>query len=644
MEKSEPTKNHHKLKIIGIILDKRILAVVFLFLFIGAFLTQNYLFIKSDTGPSSTDNHFPNAMNWNDVLFYNSTYDLTKIRFPPVLYFTTQTFFLLRGVTLESARISLLVFAVIFLLSMFGIGYEYGGYYSGAAVLALSASSPLLMQISRSYLPDFPQTAMTALAFYLLMKCDYFKDRKYSILFGIALSLAFLTKWSTAFFMFIPLLWFVIPCIFKSTKSFFSFLIFMIPASITGGGIILFFKLIRADAQCGLWYLYFILIVFVPAILTFFLLRYLERKNATKKNTIETKIREETDGDRNDEIEAIDKTSSKKIEIDGETSRNKDGDIACKNKNLTESGFRQVINIAYMCLIFIVVTMPWYFWVGHHLKRQFLSHALVDSRNYAQNFDVIYNMVKGMFNFAPVLMGIGFLFILICSGNRYRRFILPVSLVLTALLMVRVGFPEERYVLALIIFEAALAGWWIAHTRWFRPLLAGMMIILSICSMFAWMALPRETPGKTRYQLWKIELNFSGSPQNDSYDMSELTTWVQPTRKGNKWKMIVFRFKELPFDTEYFQLKALSRGRRLELIENWEEGRIEMMEEQIVQMKAGKIWSTRNIDYIFIFYKSGQSPDEITKKILDILPEKPEETKSFDLGKGYKATGIRMEK
>jgi len=625
-------------------LDKRILAGVFLFLFIGAFLIQNYLFIKSDTGPCSTDNHFPNAMSWYDVLIYHSNYDLTKVRFPPVMYFITQIFFLIKGVTLESARMSLLVFAVIFLLSMFGIGYEYGGYFSGVAVMCLSASSPLLMQISRAYLPDFPQTAMTALAFYLLLKCDYFRNRKYSIFFAVGLSLAFLTKWSTAFFMFIPVLWFLIPCIFKSKKSFFTFLIFMIPASIAGGGITLFFRFIRPDTPCKLWYLYYIIIVLIPAVLTFFLLRYLERKNNPANSPVESNSGDQMEDNGSEDIEKTDKKTPGNTGIDDEKDRDKEEDKIYEKNDIKGSGFQQVINFAYMCILFIVVTMPWYFWVGHHLKRQFLSHALIDYRSYTQNYNVIFNVVKEMFNFAPALMAIGFLFILVCSGDRYRRFILPIGLVLTGLLMVRVGFPEERYVLALIIFEAALAGWWVARTRWFRPVLASLMVILSVSSMFAWMVLPRETPRKTRYQLWKVKLNFSGSPQNDSYDMSELIDWIQPTQKGNKWKMIVFRFKELPFDTEYFQLKALNRGRRLELKENWEEARIEVMDENIALMKSGKIWSPKNIDYVFVFYKSGQSPDEIVEKIMDVLPEKPDETKTFELEDGYKATAMRMEK
>ncbi len=66
---------------------------------------------------------------------------------------------------------------------------------------------PIIFQSSRQFQLDFPLTAMVALNILLLLKCDNFKYRKYSFLFGLSLGWAMLIKGQAILFVIWPLFW-----------------------------------------------------------------------------------------------------------------------------------------------------------------------------------------------------------------------------------------------------------------------------------------------------------------------------------------------------------------------------------------------------------------------------------------------------
>jgi hypothetical protein len=65
----------------------------------------------------------------------------------------------------------------------------------------------MLVSQFKDFMLDAPLTALTALAVYFLVRCDYFADRPASALFGVAWGLGLLTKWNFALYVALPTAW-----------------------------------------------------------------------------------------------------------------------------------------------------------------------------------------------------------------------------------------------------------------------------------------------------------------------------------------------------------------------------------------------------------------------------------------------------
>lgn len=217
---------------------KRILRadhLIFMLAFVtaGVFLWQHYTFIMLDTRSISSDFHILKSLYYYEHFVLRNYNDLIhRLPYPPLVFFTTIISYILRGITSQSARLIMVFYAAIFLYSMYGIGRELGGGpFAGFMTLSAAVSSSAVLEVSRRFYLDFPQTALTALAFLMLIKTDGFKNKKYSAFFGIALSLSFLAKWSTAFFIILPLLCVSLSLLKDIKKNLRSFLLTLVYVS-----------------------------------------------------------------------------------------------------------------------------------------------------------------------------------------------------------------------------------------------------------------------------------------------------------------------------------------------------------------------------------------------------------------------------
>ncbi|MFQ5886308.1 MAG: glycosyltransferase family 39 protein, partial [Anaerolineae bacterium] len=88
-----------------------------------------------------------------------------------------------------------MLYLFVLLFSVYGIGRKM--YGRGVGLLAAFAVStyPILFNLSRTAYPDFALTAMVALSISLLTRADGFRNRTYSLLWGLSLGLGLLTKW-----------------------------------------------------------------------------------------------------------------------------------------------------------------------------------------------------------------------------------------------------------------------------------------------------------------------------------------------------------------------------------------------------------------------------------------------------------------
>jgi len=538
----------NSIRICGRNFDKRILAAIFLFCLITIFLVQNIIFIKMDSRPITADNHLFRTLLYYDNIFLGGKTVLKEHPYPPLFYLLPQPFYRIFGVSMESARIAVTILSIIFILAMFGIGYEMGGYYSGAAVAAIAASSPLVLKISRLYFPDFPQTALTALCFYLLLKSNFFKNRLFTFLFWMTMTLSFLTKWATAFYMFIPVLWFLIPGIFKSKRSFLTFLGFLIPAGVYVIGTSWFYKNIGGTIQENQWFSSYIMFVILPAIVCIGLMLFLDK-------------------------------------------------LFRSDKNYINSATYGIVNFSIFSAMFASLTSPWFFWASWALKSKFLVD-MQTSRNLVFNFEQMMEVLLFMYGLLPAFILTGLVFMFIFRKDMYKKLVIPINIIIVFVLMLKFGFSSFRYLLSFIIFLAALGGFWVCHTGKLKTFFTSIIVILSLISMLAWTFIPESIDIYTGVKFLPVMIIRSVAPRSVSFDLSELINEIRPA-KGRKWKFIIMlEVGNLPFELEFFQEEAFKRGKKVEALFYWRKTRnFDKLQNEISNISAGShLLSEEDID------------------------------------------------
>jgi len=130
--------------------------------------------------------------------------------YSPLVPLTTVPFYFIFGLTDDVAVLSLMAYFLILLFSVYKLGQKlYGSNSVGLLAAFLVSMFPIIIGFSRVYYLEIPMTALIALTLVFLLKTDYFKNRKYSILLGIVLALALLVKWISAIFIAGPFLFYV---------------------------------------------------------------------------------------------------------------------------------------------------------------------------------------------------------------------------------------------------------------------------------------------------------------------------------------------------------------------------------------------------------------------------------------------------
>jgi 4-amino-4-deoxy-L-arabinose transferase-like glycosyltransferase len=194
-----------------------------IFLIVGL---SNLIWLKIDTRPPHWDasNHLMHSLarlewlippSWDNFRRFYGGYTY----YPPFVYWVTSFFYWLFGKGEDVAVYSNLLFLGILIFSTYGIAKYFWGRKTGTLSALVVSIMPVLLSQSREYQLDFPLTAMVTLSLYLLLKTQTFKNRLYSILFGISFAFGFLTKWTFPVFLIIPVLYFLIRLIFENIKT-----------------------------------------------------------------------------------------------------------------------------------------------------------------------------------------------------------------------------------------------------------------------------------------------------------------------------------------------------------------------------------------------------------------------------------------
>lgn len=178
---------------------------------------NNIIILSNDNTPLLWDGggYFYKSLKYYDVFSNLDSSliprfnDVSRYR-PPLFLLSSLPFYLIFGKSPDIAVLTNIVYLIILLLSVYGIGKRIYSEEVGLFASFIVSTFPILYGLSRSYWLDFPLTAMVSLSVYLLLMTDYFRDRRYSLLFGISVGLGMLTKWTYLIFLTGPFLYFLV--------------------------------------------------------------------------------------------------------------------------------------------------------------------------------------------------------------------------------------------------------------------------------------------------------------------------------------------------------------------------------------------------------------------------------------------------
>lgn len=182
-------------------------------------LINNYIWLKIDTSPLRWDpgNHYLSSLRYFDVLSHPSIHLLSEIvnvcgTYPPLVGIIPTPLYVLFGRDPDTAIFIMnSIFLFILIFSVYGIGKKLCNNNAGILASFIVIMYPMLFGQTRLFMPDLPLTAMTSLSLYTLLLTDGFKNRKYSLFFGMTLGLGMLTKFTFVFYVIGPIAFVMYP-------------------------------------------------------------------------------------------------------------------------------------------------------------------------------------------------------------------------------------------------------------------------------------------------------------------------------------------------------------------------------------------------------------------------------------------------
>lgn len=178
-------------------------------------LTVHVWFIQADKRPCNINelSHIMGPIDFANLVHQRPTFYTAYLEafngYPPI-GLVTSAFYGLLGRKHDVAVYSQLVFTVLLLISIYGLGAQLLDRKTGLLAAWLLASCPAVVEVSRQYLLELPLTATSVMAVWLLLATDRFTNKSYSVAAGLAIGLTAWSKQSFLLFILGPVL-FLIP-------------------------------------------------------------------------------------------------------------------------------------------------------------------------------------------------------------------------------------------------------------------------------------------------------------------------------------------------------------------------------------------------------------------------------------------------
>lgn len=378
--------------------------------------------------------------------------------YPPFLYLLTATLDLLLGPSLFTAELSLLLFALVFILATFGIGRRLFDAEVGLVAAIVASGAYRFVQYTREYFLDVPVCALVALSLYLLLASCGLRRRTISVLLGLSLALGLLVKWIFVVYVALPLAWVAVEVLWRVPRR---------PLSRLG-----LFALSGAALLSLRWAMtslrpegFFWLAQGLGALALALLLPDLAARLRWRPGLLE-RVR------------------------------------AFARRELDEPG--RLTNLALVFLGPLVLAGPWYARSLPTITRQFMEDS---SRLFQENPGTILSVSVpgfGSLGFSGLLGCLSLLWnqvlsplVLLCGAVgcvlllvRRRDRASGLSLILTFgaayLLLSSIATKDYRFLLPLLPWIALLATGWLRNLRFFRFLLEIPLLLLSLFALSGW--------------------------------------------------------------------------------------------------------------------------------------------------------------
>ncbi|MCD4786530.1 MAG: glycosyltransferase family 39 protein [Candidatus Eremiobacteraeota bacterium] len=421
--------------------------IIFLILLILVFTLNNYHFIANDRSPLPSDSgvmHLLRTLKTYSSIENMKMTGLLRFDYPPLVYIVTYILIKIFGLSIETALWSIYPFSVLLIIMFFAVGNHFGGKTGGVACALIGTANCNFINYSHLYMLDVPHAAIVALMFYFLLKSKAFEKPVYSYLFGVAMGLSFLTRFTSTLFIAGPLLVLVI---YLAVQGIREFLLTILAGGCLGGMLFYLLSLSRENMHhsqhenifLGKSLIVLFIVCIILFIITFVIGKFLLNKIDEKKK---------------------------------------------KNIGKILLGTRAII-------IGILLAMPYYLYaaaplmgrfLGHHKRHEIFTMAILKGR-LIRNIYYIHNF----FPFILILVIIGLVFFLV-RRKKALDFIMLITMGITGLIFTSfIAFEFNRYLMGEILVLAVLGGYWVEYAGKLKfPALAFVFAysMLTICFPF----------------------------------------------------------------------------------------------------------------------------------------------------------------
>lgn len=185
---------------------------IFLLILIIISIFINFNWIKNDERPPSYEDlvllgHLPSLYH-KDLISIGLYKEILVLKYPPVIPSLILISFKIFGPSFDSALYVNLLFWPVLILSCFFLGKKFYNEKVGLLAAFILSTLPPIILFSRTTYPQFILVSLVTLNLALFAYTDWFKNSKFSILYGFSFAICLLARYTSLPYIIVPPIFF----------------------------------------------------------------------------------------------------------------------------------------------------------------------------------------------------------------------------------------------------------------------------------------------------------------------------------------------------------------------------------------------------------------------------------------------------